>query len=131
MEHIRADVAVGGARRVRTGCARYQSGAARARLHLLGPVCGDAVLSFGARRVVTGDMSGTGGERRQADAPGSYASAAAIDAGLRQRAPSLAVVRDDFLRRPGALPPGSERKEEVSLPQQASVSGLDQHRSVR
>src|SRR5260370_41267823 len=104
MEHIRADVAVGGARRVRTGCARYQSGAARERLHLLGPVCGDAVLAFGARRDVTGDMSGTGVERRQTDAPGSYAGAAAIDAGLRPRAPAQAMERDYFLSRPADVP---------------------------
>src|SRR2546425_2852687 len=57
--------------------------AARARVHVLGPVRGHAVLPAGARPLPSRNLWGLGQLRGQAEPPGDH-DAGPLDAGLRQ-----------------------------------------------
>jgi hypothetical protein len=49
---------------------------------------------FGAGQIAAGDHGRVAGQRRETEASGIAGSAGAVDAGVRQQSPALAVVRD-------------------------------------
>src|SRR3954466_847285 len=113
LQHLQSVTPALSSRRVSEGGGRDQGRTTRARLHLLGAVCRDAVLPAGARAFLARDLRRVGELRRQARASGSR-RAQAVVAGLRERASAVAAVPS------GVLPParalsGRRGVEEISV----------------
>src|SRR5688572_22856443 len=117
LQHLQPVTPALSARRLSQGRGRDAGGTACAGIHLLGTVCGDAVLPIGSGAFVAGDLRRVGELRRQARASG-HRGPEAVLAGLCQRPPAVGAVPRGVLSAARALPRGG-RPEEVSVQEQA------------
>ena len=96
-KHLQSDPAIIPACGIREFSSRAQGGAACARFHLLGAVCGDDVLPTRKGALATGDLQRAGGERREVEASRSAGSAESLYARVRQWSPALQIIREHLL----------------------------------
>src|SRR2546425_8609116 len=120
LQHVQPTTPALSACRLPEGGGRHSRRAARAGVHVLGPVRRDVVLSAWARPLVAGDLRRTGELRRQAGAPRRH-RAAALDARICECASPLAVVSGGVLPVAGAVSDGG-RRQAVPLQAQAAES---------
>src|SRR5206468_12575810 len=109
------------ARRVSEGRDGAEGRAPCARVHLLGPVRGDAVLPAGPGTLVARDLRRAGQLRGQVGPPG-HRGAASRDPGVRERAPPLGAVPRCVSGAAGTVSSG-RRGPSVPLQEQAALAG--------
>src|SRR5712691_7867287 len=102
LQHLQSVAPAFSARRVSEGRDRYAGGAARARIHVLGPIRRHAVRATRARAFAARDLRRLGELRGQAGASRGHRPLP-VDAGVRQCTPAVGALSDGLLSGPGAL----------------------------
>src|SRR5216110_1490894 len=131
MQHLLAITPVVSASGIRAVGAEAPSRAARARLHLLGPVHRHAVLPVGASALAARNLRGLGRLRRQAASLGSARRPQALDLGLCEPTSSLATVSEPLRAALPSLPEFGESAPALPLSLPAAAARRDEDRVVR
>src|SRR6266700_266106 len=129
MQCLLAAFATFSTRTVRRCCQTTSRRVQRKGVHLLGAVCGHAVLPGGTFELAAGSLPGVGRLRIAAEASWHQFGAEEVDPGLCQRQPSVGTVRVYLHAVVGEMPDrdGDAQSPQVPFQKQTDEPGRQHH----